>query len=47
MLTETEQMAAIPQMLDGDIEGFAVLVAACQDSVLRMAFRDRRRPRRR
>jgi len=38
MLTEIEQMAVIQQVLDGDIEGFAVLVTSFQEGVLRMAF---------
>lgn len=37
MLTETEQMAVIQRVLDGDIEGFALLVNAFQEGVLRMA----------
>lgn len=38
MLTESEQMAVIQRVLDGDIEGFSALVTAFQESALRMAF---------
>lgn len=37
-LPEREQMAAIQRVLDGDPEGFALLVTAFQESALRMAF---------
>lgn len=38
MLTEREQMVIIQQVLDGDIEGFSLLVTAFQEGALRMAF---------